>query len=83
MAFSTYDLSVPVLLRHLNILSDYLDRAKWYAEENGIEESILVQARLAPDMMSLAGQVQRATYNAKAGTYRLGYSWSDLTMRCY
>ncbi|MEA9979649.1 MULTISPECIES: DUF1993 family protein [unclassified Pseudomonas] len=66
-----YDLSVPVLLRHLNILAGYLDLAKWYAEENGIEESVLVQARLAPNMMSLAGQVQRASDNAKSGIGRL------------
>lgn len=71
MAFSMYDLSVPILLRHLNILSGYLDLAKWYAEEHAIEESVLVQARLAPDMMSLAGQVQRASDNAKAGISRL------------
>lgn len=64
MAFSMYDLSVPVLLRHLNILAGYLDLAKWYAEKRGIEESALVQARLAPDMMSLAGQVQRASDNS-------------------
>lgn len=71
MAFSMFDLSVPELLRHLHILSGYLDRARWYAEKNGIEESVLVQARLAPDMMSLAGQEQRATDNAKAGIGRL------------
>lgn len=71
MAFSMYDLSVPVLLRHLSILAGYLDLAKWYAEENGIEEAVLVQARLAPNMMSLAGQVQRASDNAKAGIGRL------------
>ncbi|WP_416350725.1 DUF1993 family protein [Pseudomonas sp. CCI1.2] len=44
---------------------------EWYAEENGIEEAVLIQARLAPDIMSLAGQVQRASDNAKAGIGRL------------
>lgn len=71
MSFSMYDVSIPVLLRHLNILSGYLDKAVSYAAENDIEESILVQARLAPTMLSLAGQVQRASDNAKSGVGRL------------
>ncbi|WP_254065973.1 MULTISPECIES: DUF1993 family protein [unclassified Acidisoma] len=66
-----YDVSVPVLLRGLNILSAYLDKAATFAAERNIDPAVLISARLAPDMMSLAGQVQRASDNAKGGISRL------------
>jgi hypothetical protein len=71
MALSMYDVSVPVLLRGLNILSAYLDKAATFAAERNIDPAVLISARLAPDMMSLAGQVQRASDNAKGGISRL------------
>jgi uncharacterized protein len=71
MPLSMYDVSVPVLLRGLNILSAYLDKAAIFAAERNIDPAILIAARLAPDMMSLAGQVQRASDNSKGGISRL------------
>lgn len=71
MSLSMYDLSVPALQRGLGVLSRYLDKASAYATERGFEPSILVNARLAPDMLPLAGQVQRASDTSKGGIARL------------
>ena len=71
MSVSMYRLTVPVFQRGLKTLAAYLDKAEAYAKEKGIDSSILVNARLAPDMLSLAGQFQRATDTAKFGITRL------------
>jgi hypothetical protein len=66
-----YDLTVPVLVRGLTVLSHYMDKAATHATERGFDPSILVNARLAPDMLSLAGQVQRSSDSAKGAMGRL------------
>jgi hypothetical protein len=71
MSLSMYQASVPVLIRGLTILSSYLDKAAAHAAENNIDPNVLIQARLAPDMLPLAGQIQRASDNAKGGISRL------------
>ena len=76
MSLSMYQLSVPALIRGLSILSGYLDKAASFATENNIDPAVLVNARLAPDMFSLAGQIQRASDNAKGAIGRL----SDLAV---
>ncbi|WP_058534084.1 DUF1993 domain-containing protein [Legionella saoudiensis] len=71
MSFSMYDLTVPVMLRNLGILSEYMDKAAAYAVEKKIEPSVLINARLAPDMFPLAGQIQRFSDNCKGGVAKL------------
>jgi hypothetical protein len=71
MAFSTYDLTVPPLIRGFDVLTSYLDKAAAYADENKIDSSVLINARLAPDMQPLSAQVQRASDNAKGAIVRL------------
>lgn len=71
MSVSMYTLTVPIFQRGLKTLSTYLDKAEAYAKEKGIDSSILVNARLAPDMLPLSGQFQRATDSAKFGVTRL------------
>ncbi|WP_081905195.1 DUF1993 family protein [Janthinobacterium agaricidamnosum] len=71
MSLSMYDASIPVLIRGLGIMSHYLDKVAAYAAEKNIPQSVLLQSRLAPDMLPLAGQVQRASDNAKGGAARL------------
>ncbi|HLZ65484.1 MAG TPA: DUF1993 domain-containing protein [Aliidongia sp.] len=71
MAFTLYDASIPVMLRALGQLSSLLDKAIAHAEERKIDPSVFVNARLAPDMYSLAGQVQAASDAAKACAARL------------
>jgi hypothetical protein len=71
MAISIYDATIPVLIRGLGILDEYLDRAAAYAADNKIDPKVLVNARLAPDMLPLAGQIQRASDTSKGAVPRL------------
>ncbi|SCK52870.1 hypothetical protein VAR608DRAFT_5352 [Variovorax sp. HW608] len=71
MALSLYDISVPVFTRALGQLSHILDKGLAHAQASGIDPSQLVDARLAPDMFTLAGQVQSASDAAKFGVARI------------
>lgn len=64
-------LSIPVYVRGLGVLSSYLDKAEAYAADQNIDVQTLVDARLAPDMLSLVGQVQRASDTSKNAVARL------------
>ncbi|MGJ0516130.1 MAG: DUF1993 domain-containing protein [Methylomicrobium sp.] len=71
MSLSIYQASVPVFVRMLDNLSKILDLAVQYAEEKKIDPSVLINARLAPDMYPLSRQVQIATDMAKGCAARL------------
>jgi hypothetical protein len=71
MSLSMYQASVPVFLRGFNNLSVLLDQAAEYAKSRQIHPSVLIEARLFPDMFPLARQVQSASDAAKIGTARL------------
>ena len=71
MTLSLYDISVPALVRGLQNLSRQIDKAVAFARESGVDADDFVQARLAPDMLTFAGQVQRASDTAKFGAARL------------
>jgi hypothetical protein len=71
MSISMYRSTIPVFVRGLGILSQYVDKAREYAEANGIEPAKLVEARLAPDMLPFAGQIQRASDTSKNAIGRL------------
>ncbi|WP_437735065.1 DUF1993 domain-containing protein [Sorangium sp. So ce1335] len=71
MAISMYQASVPVLVRMLGNLASILTKAVAYAEAKKIEPRVLLDARLAPDMLSLTRQVQIATDTAKGCGARL------------
>jgi hypothetical protein len=71
MSLSMYQASVPVFLRGFDNLSVLLDQAAEYAKTRQIHPSVLIEARLFPDMFPLARQVQSASDAAKAGTARL------------
>jgi hypothetical protein len=71
MALSFYDISIPVFLRGLGQLSHILDKGLAHAQATGIDPGTLVEARLAPDMLTLAGQVQRASDASKLGAARV------------
>ncbi|WP_224243228.1 DUF1993 domain-containing protein [Hyalangium gracile] len=71
MSLSMYQASVPVFIRALNNLSAILDKAAAHAEAKKFNPSVLIQARLAPDMLPLSFQIQTATDHAKGCTARL------------
>ena len=71
MTLSMFDLSVPPFVRGLATLSQYLANASEYAAAKGIEPTDLINARLAPDMLPLSGQIQRASDTSKGTIGRL------------
>ncbi|KYF63600.1 DUF1993 domain-containing protein [Sorangium cellulosum] len=71
MAISMYQASIPVLVRMFGNLSAILTKAAAYAEAKKIEPRVLLDARLAPDMLPLTRQVQIASDTAKGCGARL------------
>jgi hypothetical protein len=71
MQISMYQASVPVFIRMLTNLAALLEKAAAHAEARKIDPSVLVNARLFPDMFPLSRQVQIATDTAKSGSARL------------
>ena len=67
MSISMYRASIPVFIRALNNLSAILKKGEGHAGS-----ASFIDARLAPDMLTLAGQVQRASDTAKVTVARLG-----------
>ena len=63
MPISMFDASVPVFIRGLTVLSSLLDKGEAHV---GTAET-----DLAPDMLTLAGPVQRASDSAKFAVARL------------
>ncbi len=71
MSISPYSASIPAFQHGFAVLAKLLDKAEAYAEEKNFKPQVLVDARLAPDMLSLAGQVQRLSDTAKGAAARL------------
>jgi hypothetical protein len=71
MSISPYELSIPTFQRGFTVLTKLLDKAEAFAEEKKIKPEVLVNARLSPDMLSLAGQIQRLSDTAKGAASRL------------
>lgn len=72
MPLSLHDLSIPPFMRALRNLSALLDKGRAFADERGLDHAELLEGRLAPDMLTLVGQVQRATDSAKFAAVRVG-----------
>ncbi|PZQ17792.1 MAG: DUF1993 domain-containing protein [Ancylobacter novellus] len=72
MPTSLYDITVPPLLRGLGNLDAFLKKGEAFAGERGLDPKTLIEARLAPDMYALPGQIQRASDTAKFAAVRLG-----------
>lgn len=71
MALSMYDLSVPVFTRGLGQLAHLLEKGLAHATAENIDPATLVDARLAPDMFTLARQVQSASDASKLAVARI------------
>jgi len=61
MSFSMYDACGPVFTQMLGSLSAIIDKGAAHAAEKKLEESAFLQARLYPDMFTLARQVRQAS----------------------
>lgn len=71
MTISMYSASVPVFRNMLGNLSHCLDKAQAHAEARKFDPKVLVDDRLAPDMLPLKRQVQIACDACKNGLARL------------
>ena len=68
---SMSDASIPVFEIGLKALSGILDKAEAHAEAKTIDPTVLLNARLFPDMFAFTRQVQSACDQAKNGGARL------------
>jgi len=71
MSPSLYPVCVPVFVKTLSNLKAVLEKAKAHALSHKVEEAVFVSARLYPDMLPLASQVQIATDIARGAAARL------------
>jgi len=71
MAISMYDISVNTFTRMLTNMSGFIDKATAHAEAKKFDGKVLVDARLAPDMLAFASQVRIACDFSKGCTARL------------
>lgn len=81
MTLSMYETSAPFFIRHLTNISNIISKGAKDAETRKIEHSVLLEARLAPDMLPLVRQIQIISDNAKGAMSRLAGvdipSWPD------
>jgi uncharacterized protein len=68
---SMYSASVPVFSKLLKNLDAIIDKAVVWADAKKIDHKVLLDARLAPDMLPFSAQIQIATDNAKGCIARL------------
>ncbi len=71
MTISMYQASIPTFIHALGNLSAILTKAAAYAEAKKIDPSVLVNARLYPDMYPLLKQVQIAADFSRGVSARL------------
>ncbi|MBG9387084.1 DUF1993 domain-containing protein [Caenimonas aquaedulcis] len=71
MSISMYSASIPVFKAMLGNLSHILDKAVANAESRKYDPSVLLQYRLAPDMLPFTRQIQIACDAAKNGISRI------------
>ncbi len=71
MSLSMYQASVPGFIRILQNLTAILAKAEAHATTKKIDLAVFVNARLAPDMLPLARQIQIATDAVKGCAARL------------
>ena len=67
-----YSMTVPYYAVMLSNLGHVLSKAEAWATERKIDPAVLLNDRLAPDMLPLKRQVQIATDHAKGAIARLG-----------
>ena len=71
MSITMYSASVPVFVRMLGNLVNWLDKAEAHATAKKFEPSVYLGARFAPDMLPFTSQIQIACDMAKFGISRL------------
>lgn len=70
MPLSMYQASVPLFTQTLSAMSNVLDKGVAHYNANNLNTDDLVQMSLAPDMMTLAQQVQQACHHSVVAVAR-------------
>ncbi|MFL6661676.1 MAG: DUF1993 family protein [Rhizobacter sp.] len=71
MTISMHSASVPIFVRMLKNLTQWLDKAEAHAQAKKFEPSVYLSSRLAPDMLPFTNQIQIACDAVKFGVARL------------
>jgi len=71
MSITMHSASVPIFVRMFGNLVTWLDKAEAHAAAKKFDISVLLNARLAPDMLPLTRQIQIASDGAKFCVARL------------
>lgn len=72
MSLALHAISASMFLRGLNSLSGLIDKAT----QSGLDEAVLMDARLAADMRPFPEQIRMAAFSARSGVARLtGQAW--------
>ena len=71
MSISMHSASVPIFVRMFGNLLAWLDKAEAHATAKKFDTSVLLAARLAPDMLPFTRQIQIACDGPKFGVARL------------
>jgi uncharacterized protein len=71
MSISMYQASIPLLANSLKNLAVILEKGAAYAEAKKVDQAVLLNSRLFPDMFPLVRQVQVASDIARRGVARL------------
>ena len=71
MSLSMYQASIPAFVQMLNNFSAILDKAEAHAGSRKIDPEVLLNYRLAPDMLPFVRQLQIAADLAKGAAARL------------
>lgn len=58
MSFSIYDVTVPVMMRGLVVMDDYLNHAQDLERANCLDPGSVLTSRLAPDMLTFGEQFE-------------------------
>lgn len=69
---SLYDLTVPVVTRALEQLSNVLKKGEEWAKENGKDPQTLIDGKIAEDMLALPFQIQTCSNTSKGILFRVG-----------
>ena len=71
MSLSMYQASIPAFVQMLNSLAAILDKAQAHAGNRKIDPEVLLNYRLAPDMLPFVRQIQIAADLGKGAAARL------------
>lgn len=71
MATELYDITVPAFLRGFTAMAAFLEKGRAWADEQGMPQAELLEARIYEDMAPLTSQIQRVSDGAKLAVARL------------